>query len=247
MRAAIHQPMYLPYPGFFHKLSLADVLVIMDDVQYDKRFTNRNRIMVPQGPIWLTVPIQKEDKFLANSSVRINNSVQWRDDHWRKISLSYRNAAFYDLYAERLEETFRKEWELLIDLDLELLKESMQWLGLNLPVVHESELHVIGKSTERLINVCKAVGADTYVSGSGGRNYIDPHLFEQGGIRLVYQEYAAVPYRQRFTTAFVPDLSILDMLFNVGRDAARLVQTDGAIVSADGEPAHVLTSRAGAQ
>jgi len=216
--------MYIPYPGFFHKLSLSDVLVIMDDVQYDKRFTNRNKILVPQGPIWLTVPIVKEDKFLPNDSVRINNSVNWRDDHWRKISLSYRNTAFYDLYAGRLEETFQREWDLLLDLDLDLLKKSMEWLGLNLPVVRESELKVGGKATERLINTCKAVGADTYVSGSGGRNYIDPRLFENERIRLVYQEYAPVPYRQRFTKTFVPDLSIVDMLFNLGPYASRLIR-----------------------
>jgi hypothetical protein len=229
MRAAIHQPMYLPYPGFFHKLSLADVLVIMDDVQYDKRFTNRNRILVPQGPIWLTVPIEKEDKFVPNSSVKINNSIRWRDDHWKKISFSYRNAAFFDLYADRLEETFQREWDLLIDLDLELLKRSMEWLGLDLPVVRESELKVGGRATERLINTCKAVGADTYVSGRGGRDYMDVGLFEKEGITLVYQEYAPVPYRQRFSSAFVPDLSIIDMLFNLGPDALPLIRkSDGA-------------------
>jgi hypothetical protein len=235
MRAAIHQPMYIPYPGFFHKLSLADVLVIMDDVQYDKRFTNRNRILVPQGPMWLTVPIVKEDKFLPNGSVRINNSVDWRNDHWRKISLSYRNAEFYDLIAGRLEETFQKEWDLLLELDLDLLKKSMEWLGLNLPIVRESELKVGGKATERLINTCKAVGADTYVSGSGGKNYIDSRLFENGGIKLVYQEYAPVPYRQRFTSAFVPDLSIVDMLFNLGPYASRLIRgAEGGVLPAEG-------------
>src|ERR1700733_7704417 len=240
MRVAIHQPAYLPYPGFFHKLSLADVLVIMDDVQYDKRFTNRNRILVPQGAMWLTVPIVKEDKFLPNSSVRINNSVNWRDDHWRKISLSYRNAAFYDLYAGRLEETFQRGWDLLLDLDLDLLKKSMEWLGLSLPIVRESELKVGGKATERLVNTCKAVGADTYVSGRGGRNYIDSKLFENEGIRLVYQEYAPTNYPQRFTSDFVPDLSIVDMLFNVGPNAARLIRGgDGSVVLAEeAVPAH---------
>jgi hypothetical protein len=235
MKAAIHQPMYLPYPGFFHKLSLADVLVIMDDVQYDTRFTNRNRILVPQGPIWLTVPIEKEDKFAPNGSVRINNGVPWRDDHWRKISLSYRNAAFFDLYAGSLEETFQREWDLLFDLDLELLKKSMDWLGLKLPIVRESELKVSGKSSERLINACKAVGADTYVSGRGGRNYIDSQLFEKEGIRLVYQEYTPAPYHQRFTMSFVPDLSIVDMLFNLGPDATRLIQrADSVVLRAQG-------------
>jgi hypothetical protein len=226
--------MYIPYPGFFHKLSLADILVIMDDVQYDKRFTNRNRILVPQGAMWLTVPIVKEDKFLPNSSVKINNGVHWRDDHWKKISLSYRNAAFYDLYAGRLEETFQKEWDLLLELDLDLLKKSMEWLGLNLPIVRESELKVDGKASERLINACKAVGADTYVSGSGGKNYIDPRQFENEGITLVYQDYAPIPYRQRFTKTFVPDLSIVDMLFNLGPDASRHVrESNGGVLLAE--------------
>jgi hypothetical protein len=235
-RAAIHQPMYIPYPGFFHKLGLADVLVMMDDVQYDKRFTNRNRILVPQGAMWLTVPIQKEDKFLPNSSVRINNTIDWRNDHWRKISLSYRNAAFYDLYADSLQETFQKEWELLFDLDLELLKKSMEWLGLNLPIVQESELGIAAKSTERLVEVCKAVGADTYVSGRGGMNYIDLRLFESQGVKLVYQEYSPAPYPQRFTETFVPDMSIVDMLFNVGPDAARLIRgADDACLRAEKE------------
>jgi hypothetical protein len=228
--------MYLPYPGFFHKLSLSDVLVVMDDVQYDKRFTNRNRILVPQGPIWLTVPIEKEDKFAPNSSVRVNNDIDWRDDHWKKISLSYRNAAFYGLYADSLEETFQKQWTMLIDLDLELLKKSMRWLGLDIPIVRESELNVAGKSTERLINVCKAVGADTYVSGRGGMNYIDPRLFDSAGVRLVYQEYAAVPYRQRFTDAFVPDLSIIDMLFNLGPESGRLIRAQGATAHEETPP-----------
>jgi hypothetical protein len=244
MRAAIHQPMYLPYPGFFHKMSLADILVIMDDVQYDKRFTNRNRILVPQGPIWLSVPIEKEDKFLPNSSVRINNRVEWRDDHWRKISFSYRNAAFYDLYAHDLEETFQKEWNLLFDLDLELLKKTMRWLGLDLPVVRESELKVGGKATERLINACKAVGADTYVSGRGGKNYIDSQQFENEGVRLVFQEYAPFPYHQRFSNIFVPDLSIVDMLFNLGPDTLRLIRSDGAIRAIE-EPPRLLTNPPG--
>lgn len=225
--------MYLPYPGFFHKLSLSDILVVMDDVQYDRRFTNRNKILVPQGPMWLTVPIEKEDKFTPNRSVRINNRIPWRDDHWRKISLSYRNAAFFHPYADLLKETFQKEWDMLLDLDLELLKKCMNWLGLDLPVVMESELKVDGKSTERLINACKAVGADTYVSGRGGRDYMDAQQFERQGIKLIYQEYVPVPYRQRFTGTFVPDLSIIDMLFDVGPETLRLIQTGSATVPQD--------------
>src|SRR5580700_6964020 len=169
MRAAIHQPMYLPYPGFFHKLSMADVFVIMDDVQYDKRFTNRNRILVPQGPLWLSVPINKEDKFHENRFIRINNSIEWRADHLKKIRNSYTNAPFFHLYDGKLQEVYEKDWRLLFELDFELVKAAASWLGINVKIVKESELEVTGTSTDRLINACKAVGANTYVSGVGGK------------------------------------------------------------------------------
>lgn len=225
MKAAVHQPMYLPYPGFFHKLSLADVFVIMDDVQYDKRFTNRNRILVPQGPLWVSVPINKDDKFHENRFIRINNDVDWRTDHLKKLHNSYANAPFFHLYEEGLKEILTKDWELLFDLDYALIKAVADWLGLNVKMVRESELNVTSKSTERLIDACKAAGADTYISGVGGKNYMDESLFAKTGVKLVYQNYHAMPYKQRFTDTFVPDLSIIDMLANVGPESAKLISS----------------------
>jgi hypothetical protein len=224
VRVAIHQPMYLPYPGFFHKLSMADVFVIMDDVQYDKRFTNRNQILVPQGPLWITVPIVKSDKFQPNMLVKINNSIDWRTDHLRKIRNSYTNAPYFYLYQQYLEDVYSRDWGLLFDLDFELVKATASWLGIKTRVLRESELKVTGAATERLVNTCKAVGADTYVSGIGGRNYIDEASFARNGLRLVYQEYVPVPYRQRFTKAFVPNLSIIDMLSNLGPDSMNVIR-----------------------
>ena len=223
MRAAIHQPMYLPYPGFFHKLSVADTFVIMDDVQYDKRFTNRNRILVPQGSIWISVPIDKDDKFKENRLVRINNSIEWRADHLKKIRNSYVNAPFFHLYEARMNEVFNKDWEFLFELDYELIRAAADWLGIKVKMLKESDLNVVGTSTQRLVNTCKAVGADTYVSGIGGRNYMDDALFARNGLRVVYQDYHPVPYKQRFTDTFVPDLSIVDMLSNVGPEAMKLI------------------------
>lgn len=228
MKAAIHQPLYFPYPGFFHKISLADVFVIMDDVQYDKRFTNRNRILVPQGPIWLTVPIQKKDKFSLNMSVEINNSIPWGEDHLKKIRISYTNSPYYGMYRDYFESTFTRQWKMLFELDYDAIRQVMTWLDLNIPVIRESELKVQGESTERLINVCKAVGADTYVSGIGGRNYMDEGLFQRNGVRLEYQNYVQRPYPQRFSDVFVPDLSIIDMLCNIGPRSMKQIAGDEA-------------------
>jgi hypothetical protein len=201
---------------------MADAFVIMDDVQYDKRFTNRNRILVPQGTMWISVPIVKSDKFQPNMLVEINNSIDWRPDHLKKIRNSYANAPFFHLYQDYLESVYSRDWELLFDLDFELVKAIANWLGIKIPMLRESELKVSGTATDRLVNTCKAVGADTYISGSGGRNYLDEASFTKNGLRVVYQNYRPSPYKQRFTESFVPDLSIIDMLSNVGPDCMRL-------------------------
>src|SRR5487761_1012706 len=223
MKAVIHQPMYLPYPGFFHKLNLADVFVIMDDVQYDKRFTNRNVILDPNGPTHLSVPINKQQKFSPNMVVEINNDLPWRDNHWRKIRMCYAKAKFFQMYSDYFERLYSKEWNLLFDLDFDAVKKIMEWLGIRIPVVRESELHVKGSGTDRLINACKAIGANTYVSGKGGKNYMDESLFEKNNLKLEYQSYAPKPYPQRFSKSFIPDLSIIDALFNLGPDTFEII------------------------
>ncbi len=223
LKAVIHQPMYLPYPGFFHKLNLADVFVIMDDVQYDKRFTNRNVILDPNGPTHLSVPINKKQKFSPNMVVEINNNLPWREYHWQKIHMCYANAKFFQMYGDYFERLYSKEWNLLFDLDFETVKKIMEWLGIRIPVVRESELHIEGSGTARLINACKAIGADTYVSGRGGKNYMDESLFGKNNLKLEYQRYTPKPYPQRFTQSFIPDLSIIDALFNLGPDAFEII------------------------
>ena len=223
MRVAIHQPQFFPYPGFFHKLSMADSFVIMDDVQYDKRFTNRNKILAPQGPMWLTVPIDKADKFMSNMAVEVNNAVPWREEHWKKITYSYKNSNCFHLYREYLEDLYQRQHNMLFDLNLETTKAVMKWLEIDIPVVRESQLGVTGEGTQRLVNVCKAMGADTYVSGVGGKGYMDERLLHEQGVTLQYALYEPVPYPQRFVREFVPNLSILDMLFNVGPESRKLI------------------------
>lgn len=223
MKVAIHQPQFFPYAGFFHKLGCADAFVIMDDVQYDKRFTNRNRILAPQGPMWLTVPIDKADKFSSNMTVEVNNALPWRAEHWKKLTYSYKNSAFFHSYREYFEDLYQRQHNLLFDLNLETTKAVMGWLGIDIPIVRESQLGVTGEGTQRLVNVCRAMGADTYVSGVGGKDYMDETLFHANGVTLQYHQYEPTPYPQRFVQEFVPNLSILDMLFNIGPESRKLV------------------------
>jgi WbqC-like protein family len=223
MKAAIHQPQYLPYPGFFHKLSLADIFVIMDDVQYDKRFTNRNRIIYPKGWLWLTVPINKKQKFERNVDVEINNNLPWKEVHWRRLQLSYNRSKFFHLYKDYFENLYKREWTNLFDLNFETLRKVIEWLGLRIEIVRESELNISSNSTQRLVDVCKSVGADTYVAGRGSKSYMNELLFIRNNVNIEYQHYNSVQYQQNLAMTFIPDLSIVDMLANVGPDGRKLL------------------------
>ncbi|HZS74566.1 MAG TPA: WbqC family protein, partial [Candidatus Nitrosotalea sp.] len=223
MKVTIHQPQYFPYPGFFHKLCLSDVFVIMDDAQYDKRFTNRNKIMATNGWTWLSVPINKDHKFLPNSQVEINNEISWRDEHWKKIYHSYANAIYFKKYETFFKSVYENKWTSLFELNFETLRKVIDLLGIKTSILKSSELNVSGTSTQRLVNLCKAVGADTYVSGIGGKDYMDEKLFSKNNLKLEYQNYAAKPYPQRLSDTFVPDLSIIDMLVNVGPQSIKII------------------------
>lgn len=223
MKAVIHQPQYFPYPGFFHKLSLGDVFVIMDNTQYDKRYTNRNRIISTTGWIWITVPINKDHKFLPNNLVEINNELPWKDTHWNKIKFAYSKAKFFHLYKDYFENLYKKDWEFLFELDFETIKKVIEWIGIKIEIIKESELNISGNSSERLINICKSIDADTYISGSGGKNYLDENLFKKNNLKLEYQNYKSTQYHQHLSEIFVPDLSIIDLIANYGPNSLKLM------------------------
>jgi hypothetical protein len=220
MKVAIHQPNYLPYVGFFHKLSLADTFVIMDDTQYDKKFTNRNKIKVPGNWIWLTVPINKKHKFVANKIVEINNEENWQSDHFEKINRSYSNSKFFKKnYKAFFEKIYSKKWDHLFTLNYELIIQLIDWLDIKIEVIKESELNVKGNSTERLVNISKKIGAETYVSGIGGKEYMNEKMFETNNIKIEYQNFQCPKYKQVFNSEFIPNLSIIDLLFNIGPES----------------------------
>ena len=227
MRLVIHQPNFLPYVGFFHKLSLADTFVMMDNTQYDKKFTNRNKIKIPDGWSWLTVPINKEHKFLPNKLGEINNKENWKEMHWKKITRSYTNSKFFKKnYKSVFEEVYNKEWKFLFELNSELLRQIIDWLGLKIQIIKESELNINGNSTERLVNVCKELGAETYVSGVGGKEYMNEKLFQKNNIKIEYQKFQCPTYTQIFGGDFIPNLSIIDLLFNNGSKSLPILTDD---------------------
>ena len=224
MKIAIHQANYFPYPGFFHKINQADVFVIQDDVKFVNKVTNRNKIISSSGHTWINVPIKKGHQSLPIMDVKINNEIPWKKINFKKVCAGYNKAKFFHLYKDFFENLYKKEWNNIFDLNFETIKQVLIWLNIKTKIVIESELDVSGPSTERLVNVCKKLGADTYISGIGGKKYLDEKLFEKNKIILKYQNYNPIKYTQHMSKSFIPNLSIIDLLANAGSESGKLLK-----------------------
>ena len=225
MKATIHQANFFPYPGFFHKISQSDIFIIQDDVKFDNKITNRNKIISSSGYTWLNVPIQKGHQAYPIIDVKINNEIPWQKISFKKICAGYNKSKFFHIYKNYFENLYNKEWECIFKLNFETIKQVLSWLNIKVKIIVESELNVTGESTERLVNVCKKVGAETYISGIGGKQYLDEKLFKNENINLEYQNYTPIYYEQNLSKSFIENLSVIDLLANVGPDSGKLLKT----------------------
>lgn len=225
MVVGILQPGYLPWLGFFEQVYMSDVFIIYDDVQYDKHgWRNRNRIKTTNGVQWLTVPVLLKFKEhpLINEA-KIDNRVKWRTKHLLSIKQNYSKAPFYEEYIDIFEEAYSREWECLIDIDMFFIVKLAECLGLkNKKIVKSSILTVEGDRIKRLANICKIFKADTFYEGASGKNYIDESYFSEYGIMVKYQDYKHPIYNQLYGD-FVPYLSVIDLLFNHGKESLSIL------------------------
>ena len=224
MKVAIHQPQYLPWLGYFDKIDQADCFVLLDDVQFKKNeWQNRNKIKTAAGWQWLTVPVLH--RFPQRiCEVRINRTDPWSRKHLQALTSNYSSAPFFDLHRPFFEEIYGREWTLLVDLNVAAITYLAEALGIRTKLVMASSLPVPAEleATDRLIAICQAVGANTYLSGVGGREYLDLAPFEEAGIGVLFQAFQTRPYPQRFG-AFVADLSIVDLLFNCNDQSLQII------------------------
>lgn len=222
---AVLQPGYLPWLGFFDQVLRSDVFVIYDDVQFDKHgWRNRNRVKSPTGPVWLTVPVlHKGLGWQKILDVRINNDTDWPRKHLNTLRQLYSRAPYLDRFYPELERVLSQPWELIVDLDIELMKLFFGWLGIERTVVRSSMLGIDGDRSQRLLEFCRHFGADRYLSGAAARDYLDVPMFNASGVEVEWQDYVHPVYPQQHGE-FVPFLSAVDLLLNCGDKSIDVLQ-----------------------
>lgn len=226
MRASIAQPAYLPWAGYFRRILESDIHISLDHVQFEKNSViNRNKIRTSSGWSWLTVPLKTSGRFgsLAIDSLEIDNSRGWAKKHWRSLQQSYGKSKFFARYGDFFESLYAKDWHLLTDLIAEINDFICAELNIEWQPIRSSSLNLTSKKSDLVLDLCRLVEADEYLSGPFGRDYLDVDSFRDNDIAVIYHDYEQPRYQQCHGN-FIENMSIVDLLFNYGPNSEYILR-----------------------
>jgi len=221
-RVAIIQSNYIPWKGYFHIINSVDIFIFLDSVQYTSRdWRNRNRIITSNGSIWLTVPVSTTGKLIKEKKIV---SGDWQEKHFQTFKRYYCRSPFWEKYLPFFDEVYlRKRWSNLSELNQFLIRKISDYLGISTLFLQDSELTEIQGKNERIIHLLKQIEAEVYISGPAALAYLEEKKFNENGIKLEifkYPEYKVYPQQWG---KFEHNVSILDMLLNLGDKAGEYI------------------------
>ena len=230
MLVAIHQPNFLPWLGYFDRMVYADLFVLLDHVQFERRnYQNRTQIRIEDEARWLTVPVVQLSQKERIIEKRVDNpegegNRWWGPNAFQTLRYAYRKAPHFELYAPRLREILETRWDRLVDLNVATLEFVREALEIRTPMLRSSTLPVEGARSGLLLDICRKVGASAFLGGMGGsRGYLDNEAFAAARMGVVWQDFRHPQYEQGGTAPFIKGLSALDVLFNCGPAAREIV------------------------
>ena len=227
VKVAVLQSNYLPWRGYFDIIHDVDVFVFYDDVQYTVNdWRNRNRVKTANGPIWLTVPVgNQNDRRICDVELR---DETWARKHWRTVEQSYGRAPHFEFGAGFLRELFARRWTSLSELNQTAITLiARERLGITTRFRDSREFLVDGQKGDRLLRLLQAVGATEYISGPSAKAYLDVDAYARAGIAVRWKDYSAYPEYPQLHGAFVPNVSIIDLLVSCGPSSPEFIWGTG--------------------
>lgn len=225
MRITANRPYFCPFPGFFFRAYLSDVWVILDEVQFPLGTTwiSRNRFKNHQGTLWLTIPVWKKGLGLQRiNEVKICYEGRWRRKHLESLKSAYAHAPYLRDHLAFMEEIFSGKFERLIDLNLAIIRYLLNCLGIDSKIMLQSELGIKSTGTQLLIDICRALGASSFLIPRHAQVHLDLELLGKNGIELKEFKFAALVYPQLWGD-FLGNLSTFDLVLNCGPKARELL------------------------
>lgn len=221
-----HQPAYLPWLGVFHKIALSDTFVVFDAVQYlNEEFNHRNRIKIPSGSMWLTVPISTKGKFpLMLMDAQIDNLRSWQKKHLTSIEQRYSKAPYFRKYINFFREVYNQKWQKLLPLCDTVFRYLINELGIKTDILYAHEYNFQGKKSDLVLEMCRQLKADIFIFGKKGEDYAEMNKYHENGVIPYFQNYSHPVYPQQYGE-FVSNLSVIDLLFNCGDKSLEIIMS----------------------
>jgi hypothetical protein len=225
MVVSTHQPLFLPWPGFFFKAMQADCLVLLDEVQFPRGrgWLSRNRLKNDRGELWLRVPVYRKGRDLQLiRDVELADGMEWRRKHEKSIEQSYVHAPYFSEFFPEIRAVYRKSHTKLVSLNVELIRFMWTVLSLKKKFLLQSDMKVDGRGTDLLIEICRRLDAREYLAYKAAERYLDKERFEHHGIEVKLIDFYPPVYPQLWGD-FIYNLSTLDLLLNCGPKSREII------------------------
>jgi len=228
-KVAIIQSNYIPWKGYFDLIAAVDEFILYDDMQYTRRdWRNRNQIKTPQGAQWITVPVLVKGKYHQKICETEIEGIYWANTHWKALSLNYSRAPFFTEVASLLKPLYFEEtFTHLSQLNRRFIETICAYLGIQTVITNSSDYTLSDGKTERLADLCVQAGGTEYISGPAARDYVDKKAFSDRGLKLTWFEYTGYPEYPQLWGEFMHGVTVLDLLFNCGKEAPRFMRYVG--------------------
>jgi len=232
-KIAIIQSNYIPWKGYFDIINTVDEFILYDDVQYTRQdWRNRNKIKTPQGLTWLSIPVRIKGRPLQAIKDAMITGKNWKKDHWSSIKQNYAKAKYFRQFKAIFEELYlANEDRRLSSVNYHFLTAICSLLHIKTRISWSMDYELVDGKNERLIDLCRKVGAAEYVSGPAAKGYIDVDLFKQEKIKLSWMDYSGYPEYKQLNPPFEHEVTIIDLIFNEGPEATKYMKSfDPALV-----------------
>lgn len=232
MRVAMMQPAFMPWQGFFELIYQTERFLILDDFQFSiQSYHQRNRLFVNKGQVdWYSVPVRKSLSFEAPlNKTFINEDIPWRTKMWKRIQQNYSKANHYLQIAPYVENWLSERGKSLATQNIAFIKLACDILDLKREFVLSSQFSSSAQRSKRVVELLRLNDADTYYCAKGSFDYmLADGLFPLNDIKVLFQDFQPKAYPQIGSPDhFIPYLSILDALMNVGPEQTVTRITEG--------------------
>ena len=215
------QPSFVPWRGYFDLIDKSDKFIFYDHVQYDKNgWRNRNKILINNKASWITMPVVHKNLDKLLKDVEISDLEHSLEKIIKTISQNYTKHPNYNSFFHILENIFKKNPKLLVDLNIDIIISICDYMGIEINQTRSSKLENVKDKNMNLINLCKRYKCNQYLSGNLAKNYINENIFADNGVTVLWHEFEEPRYQHYKINQniFFEKLSIIDYLFNIKKN-----------------------------